>query len=114
MRLTLSTDKSIIWLLYLLAFSLTFYNIGFSVGGIMINIPTISILILDIILILRGKFNRSDLIYISLFISWSLFGVIFRYPFWTYLPSLVFSLSLILPLGANWNNVRIEIGRAHV
>lgn len=111
MKFFVSSTKLIRMLIYLLAFSITFYNIGFSVGGIMINIPTISILILDIILILRGKFNRSDLIYISLFISWSLIGVIYRYPFWTYFPSLVFSLCLILPLSANWNNVRIDKSR---
>jgi hypothetical protein len=108
MKIRSSTNKLIRFLIYLLAFSITFYNIGFLAGGIKINLPLVLILFLDIILIIKGKFYSMDLLLIAFFFAVCLISDIFRYSFTSYFPSLAFTMLLILPLGASWSKVNFD------
>jgi len=108
MKVITSTNLLIRSLLYSLAFSITFYDIGFSLDGIKINIPILLILFLDSILLIRGKFNTKDLLFIAFFLLLCFVSAFFRYPFLYYFPSLAFTICLIFPLGVSWNNINIE------
>jgi hypothetical protein len=96
-------------LVYSLAFSLTFFYPGFHLAGIIINIPLVLVLLLDFYILLKCRFNQKNLFFIIIFFLWSFFGVVFRYPILSYLPSLVFSMSLILPLCVSWKTLNIDV-----
>lgn len=108
MRRSLSATWLIRGLIYLLAFSITFYNIGIPLHWIKINLPLVLVVCLDAILVFKGKFSARDLFFIALFISCSLISAICRHPFLSYFPSLAFTFLLLLPLGAVWGKIDIN------
>ena len=95
-------------LLYLLAFSFTFFNIGFLYAGIRVNIPVITILILDFILIFKGKIILSDFFFVTLFGTICLLSAFYRFPVLSYFPSFVYTMALIFPLCILWTDVEID------
>jgi hypothetical protein len=108
MKFVITTSGLIRVLIYLLAFSITFYIIGFSLAGLKINLPLLLIFILDVMLIIRGKFISKDLLLIIIFSSLCFLSTLFRYPFLSYFPSLTLTMLLILPLAASWNKLDID------
>jgi hypothetical protein len=108
MKFVFTVGSLIKALIYLMAFSITFYNIGISLGPIKVNIPLISILILDTILVFKEKFNSKNVLLLGLFFLICLMSGIIRHPFLSYFPSLSFTLALLLPLCVNWEKIGIE------
>lgn len=84
-------------LIYLLAFFITFYYPGISIGGIVLNIPIVLLVCIDIYLILKGKLSKVDFIFVGLFFLFALFTSIFRHPLESFILSLTFTGMLFIP-----------------
>ena len=74
----------------------------------MINIPFVTICILNVILFIGGKFKSRDIALILIFLFWIILTVVFRYSPSTYVFSYIITSLLLIPLGISGSWLKIN------
>lgn len=98
-------DRMVESLLYGVAFSIPLYIIGLHVGGFPLILPLVLLLLLDVVLLLRGRLQAGTTSVIAFFLGWCLLTAAGRHPPSSYILSLTLLAAILFPFCATYPRV---------
>jgi hypothetical protein len=93
-----TTDRAIERLYRVFAFSVPFATIAVPLGAYLFSVATFLLLCLDLLLVLRGRFQAAPLVSVTVFLAWCLLAAVPRLQVGTYLFSLLALTAMLIPL----------------
>lgn len=92
-------------LVYGVAFAIPLYIVGLHVGGFPLILPLVLLLVLDVVLLLRGRLQTGTTAVIAFFLVWCLLTAAGRHPPSSYVLSLILLAAILFPFCVSYPRV---------